>query len=431
MRLYKCLFLTILFLLSGCNQLQALIPTPVPIQTATLAKIATTTESRLPATPSPTPSGLIRIRLWLPPFMNPATGEPAGSLLQKRLIEFQSQNPSLTIETRVKALSGPGGMLDTLAAASAAAPGSLPDIVALPRDLLEAAALKGLLLPLDNLTTALNDEDWYPYAKELARLQNNIYGFPFAGDSLIQIYFTEAITTPLTSWSAVIDSGKPIYLPAEADIWLITLAQYQAGGGRVSDEQGHPYLDTTTLSNVLSFYQQVAQAGDISIDQQAATQNDEQIWTSFLEQQDGLAFSWASRYLSNIPRGTMIAAIPTSNGEPFALANGWVWAIVGRDENKRRLAVELVEFLTDSRFLANWSQAAGYLPTRKSVLNLWENKELQTEVNRILAASHRFPSTDLLSSLEAPLQQATLSVLKGQSDPISAAQAAASSLTSP
>ncbi len=109
-------------------------------------------------------------------------------LLQARLDEFQRRNPRVSIETRVKAVSGPGGLLDSLTTASAAAPQALPDLVALPRDLLETAALKGLLLPLDNLTTALDDPDWYAYAASLARLQKNIYGLPFAGDALVLGY---------------------------------------------------------------------------------------------------------------------------------------------------------------------------------------------------------------------------------------------------
>jgi multiple sugar transport system substrate-binding protein len=431
MRFSKGLIFSFVFLLSGCSYLPALIATPPPSQTPTHTQITVPTETWLAPTLSPSPTGPVRIRLWLPPFLNPDNDEPASDLLQKRLAEFQSSNPNLTIETRVKALSGPGGILDSLASASAAAPASLPDIVALPRDLLEAAALKGLLIPLDGLTTSLNDNDWYPYAGELARLQNNIYGFPFAGDALVQVYFTEAITTPLISWSSVLDSTKPIYFPAGSDSWLITLDQYQAGGGRVSDAQGRPILDEAKLTEVLTFYENAVQAGLIPIDQQVALQNDDQIWNAFLERRDGLTMTWASNYLSEVPEGTAIATIPTPNGEPFALANGWVWALVGRDENKRQLAVELAEFLTDSHFLADWSQAAGFLPTRKSSLSLWSNEDLQRSVDRILTAAHLFPSTDVLSSLEAPLQQATLSVLRGQVDPATAAQLAASSLTSP
>lgn len=431
MRFTKCLFFSLILLLSGCDNLSNLIATPTQVQTASPTILPAPAETWLPPSPTPTSQGPVQIRVWLPPFLNPANNEPAGNLLQKRLTEFENLESNLTIEVRVKTLSGPGGMLDSLASASAAAPGSLPDIVALPRDLLEAAAIKGLLLPLDGLATTMNDGDWYPYAAELARLQNNTYGFPFAGDALVQVYFTEAITTPITNWQTVVESAIPVYLPAGSDTWLVTLNQYLANGGRVSDAQGKPNLDVGSLTRVLVLFEQAVKAGIIPMDQQVALQNDDQIWKAFLERRDGLAITWASHYLADLPDGTAITAIPTPNNNPYILANGWVWALVGRDENKRQLAVKLAEFLSDSHFLSDWSQAAGYLPTRKSSLALWTDDDLKSEIHFILSVSHLSPSTDVMSSLETPLQQATLSILRGQVEPALAAQTAATSLTSP
>ena len=120
----------------------------------------------------------------------------------------------------------------------------------------------------------------------------------------------------------------------------------------------------------------------------------------------------------------------TSSNYPVRLT-GWVWSLVGREEEKRHLAIELAEFLVDSHFLADWSQTAGYLPTRPSSLSLWTEGDLQQAVGEITTSARLFPSTDILSTLGVPLQQAILSVFKDETDPISAAQAASASLTSP
>ena len=126
--------------------------------------------------------------------------------------------------------------------------------MALPRDLMETAALKGLLLPLDNLTTAVDDPDWYAYAASLARLQKNIYGLPFAGDALVQVYHPTMVAKPPATFQAVLEVGQPLVFPAAGDQPYFTLALYSASGGAVTDEQGRPYLSSLELTQVLTFY---------------------------------------------------------------------------------------------------------------------------------------------------------------------------------
>ncbi len=427
----KRIFLLIILLLTSCSNFTQPPATSTVDPSPSTEQIEPTTSARLEFTPTPLPEGPVKLTIWLPPTLSPISDDPAGSLLQKRLEEFQNRNLEVIIETRVKAVEGPGGLLDSLTTASAAAPAALPDLVALPRHLLEAAALKGLLLPLDNLTAALNDPDWYPYAIELAHLQNNVYGFPFAGDSLVQIYHTETITKPLTSWTSVIKAGRPLAFAAGSESSLFTLAQYQANEGQVLDDLGRPSLSAIELGEVLAFYQTLTQNGVISEALLAQLQNDDQVWDAFTQNQADLAIIWTSRYLSNPNNETAIAQIPTPRGKPFSLATGWVWALVGRDEEKRRLAVDLAEYLTDSHFLADWSLAAGFLPTRPSSLSFWPDQDLKPDIGLIAAAARLLPPTDIVSSLKAPLQLATLSIIKGQADPVSAAQTAATSLTNP
>jgi ABC-type glycerol-3-phosphate transport system substrate-binding protein len=429
------LFFTLLTILAGClgagcTSISDLIATPVEIP-ASPSPNELLTSTWLPATPSPSPQGPVRLRLWLPPFLSPASGDPAGTLLQKRLDEFQGRNPNVIIETRVKSLEGPGGLLDSLAASSAAAPASLPDLVALPRDLLEAAAIKGVLLPLDNLTNSYEDPDWYPYAVELAHLQSNVYGFPFAGDALVQVYRTSSITESLKSWSATLNVVQPLIFPAAAEDSLFTLAEYQANGGQVLDEQGRPFLNTALLNEVFTYYRDAVQAGVMPAEVLSQMQSDDQVWEAFSQNRFNLVITWSSHYLSSVPEGVTITQIPTPQGEPFSLASGWVWGLAGRDEARRSLAVDLAEFLTDSHFLADWSQAAGFLPARPSSLSLWSNETLKLTVGEIASSARLFPPSDVIASLAGPLRQATLLVLNGQADPASAAQTAASALTSP
>ena len=431
MRFTGTLFLVLILTLPGCGGLPEPLVAPAAYPAIPAPVSGATASAWSPPTPSPTPEGPLKLRLWLPSQFDPASDSPAGVLLQRRLDEFQRRNPRISIETRVKAVSGPGGLLDSLTTASAAAPQALPDLVALPRDLLETAALKGLLLPLDNLTSVLDDPDWYAYAASLARLQKNVFGLPFAGDALVQVYHPTMVDKPLATFRAVLEADQPLVFPAAGDQPYFTLALYAASGGAVTDEQGRPYLSSIELTEVLTFYLSAQRAGVMPAALLTQLQEEDQVWEAFSGKQAGLAVTWSSRFLGAQMEDSAFAPIPTPDGTPFTLATGWVWALAGRDEGKRKVTVELAEFLTDSQFLSTWTLAAGYLPTRPSSLGLGSDAALQKTIEKIARSAQLLPPTDVLSSLKNPLQQAVMAIFKGQSDPALAAQAAASGLTGP
>ena len=431
MRVLGTLCLALSLWLSGCAGLVEPPAAPPAYPAIQLPVSEATASAWSPPAPSPTLEGPLKLRVWLPPQFDPVSDSAAGMLLQARLDEFQRRNPRVSIETRVKAVSGPGGLLDSLTTASAAAPQALPDLVALPRDLLETAALKGLLLPLDNLTTALDDPDWYAYAASLARLQKNIYGLPFAGDALVLGYHPTVTAKPPATFRAVLEAGQPLIFPAAGDQPTFPLALYSAAGGAVTDDQGHPYLSPLELTQVLTFYLSAERAGVMPQALLTQFQEEDQVWEAFLGKQADLAVTWSARLLGSHAEDIALAPIPTPVGKPFTLATGWVWALAGRDEEKRKLTVELAEFLTEPGFLATWTQAAGYLPTRPSSLGSGSNAASKKTIGTIALSAQLLPPIDVLSSLGNSLQQAVLAVLKGQSDPASAAQTAANSLTGP
>ena len=102
-----------------------------------------------------------------------------------------------------------------------------------------------------------------------------------------------------------------------------------------------------------------------------------------------------------------------------------------REARDQQAAIELAEFLTDSAFLADWTEAVGFLPSRPSALKGWDNNPLEPVLGKIAQSAHALPTADILSSLGGPLWQATIDVLNQQADPAAAALAASSSLTGP
>jgi ABC-type glycerol-3-phosphate transport system substrate-binding protein len=370
------------------------------------------------------------LKVWLPPQFDPAGDTPAGDLLQSRLDQYTAQRPDVRIETRLKAVSGSGGLLDSLSTASAAAPLVVPDLILLPRSSVEIAALKGLLFPYDDLSDTLNEDDWYPYAQDLARLQTSIFGLPFAGNALISLYRPAAIENPPADWPSALELAQPLAFPAADEQAFFTLAQYLSADGPIQDSDGRPTLEAAALIEVLSFYQE-AEVGGVMPFWLTQFTTDEQSWEAYTENQVDMVTTWTNRYLTTLPGDTVAAPILTQDGAPLTLASGWVWALSNPQIERQALSADLAEFLTQGAFLAEWTEAAGYLPPRASALQGWSNAALRSLMERIIRSARIIPPNDVMAVLGPALQQATVNVLKQQSNPAAAVNEAVDSLEKP
>ena len=412
--IFRIAVLIVLLLNGACDiLLTPELPTPSPEVTET----ATTVPPTVIASPEPTLSQVTpdaaTVRIWVPPEFDPNSGTRAANLLLARLNAFVRRRPGVSVEVRVKAVSGPGGLMDSLSATSAAAPLAMPDLIALPDDYLETAVLKGLLQSYDGLTDAMDDSDWYPYALELSQLQENIYGLPFAGDVQAVVYRTNLIETPPENWAMTYESQSPLVFAAADPQAIFTMLQYQSQGGPIRDDEGRPYLDQEILTSVLTFYQE-AELVEVMPYWLTQYQDDEQIWTTFEEGRAGMVVTWFSNYFSSEEEEIAVAAIPTSDGDLFTLARGWVWALSTNKDARKEISIELAEFLTESIFLASWNQAAGYLPPRPSSVRTWNDDDLKILASQIANSAILMPSSDIVTSLGGPLQQATVQVLRNK-----------------
>jgi multiple sugar transport system substrate-binding protein len=440
------LLFVLLLVLAGCSNLPASIASSPPAATSTgeIAPSQTPTSSSeaeasitpgVPqATQVSTPStGETLLRIWLPPEFDPEGESPASRLLEDCLDEFLAEHPQVRLEVRVKALSGTGGLLEALTAANVSAPLSLPDLVLLPRPLLESAALKGLLFPYDDLTVRLDDRNWFGYSRQLASVKSSMYGLPFAGDALVLAYRPSMTETLPHNLEATLALGQVILFPAADPQALFTLGVYQQKGGSLQDEQGRPYLDKASLTGVLEFYQHASLAGTMPY-WMTQYSDDGHVWEAFTEDKLPMAVTWASIYMRNRPGAEddlALAPVPTWDGIPFTLATGWSWALTSQDPVRRNVSTQLAEFLTEEEFLATWSYAAGYLPPRVDALLRWQDEDLRQAIEQLSYSAHLIPSTDLISSLGPALEQAVVKVLKAESDPQTAAQAVIDQVNQP
>lgn len=415
--LYIGLAALLLFLV-GCSGSTTPGTTPSPSPSATSVARPTS-----PVESTSTPPAPITLLIWLPPQFDPESGTQAGELLKARLAEFSARRPGTRVEVRLKSQEGLGGLLDALTTTNAAAPLNLPDLIALPRQILELAALKGLLHPYDGLQTLSENSEWYDYARQLSRLQNSTFGIPFAGDALLLLYRPSVVVEPPSEWQSALGTAGPLAFSAADAQSLFTLTLYQTAGGQIQDEQGRPSLQVEALTQVLTFYQEAERVEWIPF-WTTQLQTDEQVWEAFLDQRANLAVTWASRYLSELPADSDAAPIPTSDGTPYTLATGWVWALASPQPERQERSAELAEFLTQSEFLAQWTEAAGFLPTSPAALSAWTSSSLRSIASQVSISAQLVPSEDILYGLALPLQEASLLVLKEQADPLEAAQAA-------
>lgn len=395
-------------LLAGCTSLAPLLerltPTPVPVIPSpqeTQAPRTPEAESTQTAPPAREPRIL---RVWLPPRFDPDADTAAANLLKQRLADFEAQHPGLQLEVRIKAEAGQANILDALSATSTAAPTALPDLVALSRPALEAAALRGLLRPIDGLSNTLQDPDWYGYARQLGQVENIGYGFPFAGDVFALFYRAEF--GEFANWEEILASEAVLSFPAGDPQALVAMSLYVSGDGDLVNAQGLPTLEASVLIRLLSLIQDGLGASMLS-PSLAMVGADEQALQLYRDRQASMVITWASSYRP--VSDEQIIPLPGLDETSHSFATGWMWSLAGSNAENQELAVELAEHLVADEFLREWTQESSYLPTRPSSVD-GEDPLLTA----LIESAKPLPSNDVVSALGPVMQDALIRVLNGE-----------------
>lgn len=385
--------------------------TPAPEITLTPTAITLTV-----ATP-PVEATPQTLRIWLPPEFDPAAGTPAGDLLQARLDDFNSRRPDLNVEVRIKVIDGQASLLNALISAKQTAPSALPDLIALPASDLETAVLGGLVSPIDGLTTLLDDPDWFGYARELAHIQNTVYGLPFAADALGLLYHPQPDNPLPTNWETLLEENSLLF-PADDPQALFSLCLYLSTNNPLQNEEGQLNFAQATLTDLLTFYQ-----SDFISPGVTQYQNNDQTREAY-NTSNIATVTWATQYLDDMPVDSALIPVPGLGEESCSLATTWLWALAGSSPDMQPVAVELAEFLSDSEFLATWTAAAGVLPPRPTALDAWPENSTKFALREISRIAHPVPSADVLQTLGPIFRDAAMSVLQEQASPSEAAQTA-------
>lgn len=419
-RRFFLLFFVLIFALSasGCEQILAEIPflqrgqptaaptaAPDPVVTP-LPQVTTTTE-----TPVIDPN---QITLWLPPEFDPENDTLAGGLLKQQLDRFSQEHEQYTLNVRIKAPDGEGGMLDSLNTASLAAPGVVPGILILPRSEFEKAARAGLLMSIDLSEFAGEQTAYFPYANAMTIVKGTRYGIPFAGDALCMAYKPNEVSYPHTKWRELVQVNvKVTAFPASDPQGMIQTLLYMSLGGDFGGDETRVNLDEPALQQSLLLLSEGAAANAFPT-WLTDYSTFEQSWQALLNSNATYAVIWASRYLADDPDKITLGNLPKWDDLGFTLADGWVLAFPQTSAEQLIEYQLLAEYLLETEFLGAWTEAMGLLPVTESALNRWDNAVIAGVLQQVSLSAQPLPGNFVMSEIGPLFSQATIEMIRKQ-----------------
>ena len=427
--------LTILLSLSGCgpSDVPTTTPPPQPVPTAT-AVTATETPTTTPITPTlPTVPPVITLTLWTAEPFSPAQADASGQILGQQIEAFTSAHPDVVVEYVLKKPYGKGGILNFLLTTSEAVPAAMPDLVAIDTIELKDAAQAGLLQPLDELISAELQEDLFPFAQEVGRFEGQLVGLQFETDIEHLIYNSNKLEEPPLTWTDVLTDEVSYVFPAGGREGLVNdafIIQYLALGGQLVDETGQPALNSELVTQVLQFYRDGYEMGVIPPSVLEFKTLDD-CWPVYLSAEVAMTNVSSGRYLADrkLLMYTRFASIPTRDGNVATLSQGWAWAIVTSDPTRQALAAQLIEWLMEPENSAEWSLAAGHLPTRRAAFEVLGTEDSYYPfLSKQLEGAHPKLTGVVYSEVTRVLQQGVEKVMTGEATTQEAAKAVIESI---
>ena len=441
-RLLSVLIIALGLLLTACSAVGPLVEDPAAFLLNSDDQVGNPTPTQAsptlvsPPTATPDPDTVVEVRgasrpltVWVPPDLMPSGETTGGQALLEQVATFDEDHPDLQVEFYAKRTQGPGSTLAYLRTAPPVAPSVMPDIVLLNREALVAAHNESLIVSIDELVDPAVVQELYPAAEELATVNETLVGLPYILDLHHAVYRETLFEEPPTSFADVLESTVPYVFPAgpAGSVNRTLLQQYRAAGGTYVDQDGNPALDVDALRRVLTFYATANDAGRVNtvlfqISDPAET------WGMYQSGEAGFSTVSATEYLSNrdeLLAATGLVTTPTETGTPFALVDGWMWVVVTNDPERQSAAMLLLNYLMNPVNQGAYTQAAGWLPTQRTALNVWGDTDNYVSfANTLLNNAEPVPDQGLLDVVGSALQMGFENVLLNGMLPVQAATSA-------
>jgi ABC-type glycerol-3-phosphate transport system substrate-binding protein len=440
---------TLLLLLwqGGCTYLvpESVVPPAPP--TVTRPPQPTRAATPEPVATQVNPNAAITLTLWLPPEMarnevHSAAGEGSSGypVMGDWNAAFLAANPRVRLEILSKAAYGPGGIVSMVLATRPVVPARLPDVIAFDTAELPRLAQAGVLQPLDDLLPATLWQGMYPFAVDAVTVDGQRLAVPYQADIDVLVYDREAVPEPARAWEWLLsavqegDEPRPTYIfPAAgsdgsaADAFMV---HYLALGGRLTEENGRPYLDSGIVARVLRSYRGAMDAGTVP-EAVRGMRTREDCWAAYLEGEAQLASATTNLYQRDMAQleGSGYAPLPTVGGSPMTLARSRAWGVITDDPVRRELAAQYIATALEAERVGAWCAATGYLPTQRGVLpTIVQDAPYRRFVDEQLESAQPYPSLPDYAAMQAAVVRAIEDVLDGLATPERAAVAAAATV---
>lgn len=385
----------------------------------------------VPATVTP---AAVDLKVWIPPQIAVRT-ETGTQTMADQFTDYNARNPEIVIRVEQKRVLGDGGILSYLRTGRSVAPSVLPDLIAIPTELLLTAANESLIYPLDDQLDPDLVDELFPPAMEMARPEERTLGIPFALTWLPHlVYNSNALTTtvPLTWDRLISDPERSMAFAADGtDGALLALQFYLDAGGTVENDLGQPTLQVEPLTIALEALQNGRETGFI-IEQSSNLSGLDQSWQLFLGGGANIVRSSSDHFLGQNTIGLPLefTVTPGIDRPLTPLVGGWAWAISTSDPARQEPAVALMLDLVTASNQGEWSQDSNILPARRDSLATWSDNDFYVGfIQQELERAKPWPGTST-SKIMTVLGDAVFQVVSGSKLAQEAAQDAVAALES-
>lgn len=402
-----------------------------PNAAVTAERLTTPTSAPIMPSPSPvepeillTPEGPLQLTVWWPDTLTTSNDDQSSLLLSSQVDSFDTTRPDIQVDVRLKKSQDSGGIMETLRTASTVAPSALPDVTLLRRqDLLNAVKL-GIVQPVEERTSSATLGDLYPAALEMGRVDGTLYGLSYALEIEHIAYRPEILVGQFSHFDDVLADRQAFVFPANVTSGIsdVLMLQYLSAGGTLN-QLTSGRLNMTALRTVLTFYQDALAQNVIgtSVLNYAFPENYED---DLLQGKINAAMVTSSQYLELINAGQSwdAAPIPLQSGTPSTVLNGWMWVVVAKDSYRQDAAIRFIEWMSESKRQADFTQVVNELPSRRTALRLWEDTTYTNFADQLLVNARLPLIQDANNPTLQAMQTALVAVISGQRTADQAAQ---------
>ena len=322
------------------------------------------------------------------------SNESEINLINAQIENASNQIPPVRIDYRVKENSEDSSIFEFLEKAYLAAPQAMPDLIVLPYEIMEIAAEKEYIMPINQDIVALfADENIFPFAKQMAQVDGVYYGVPFIADLMTMVVRDDQ--QELSKWVDILSSNKVLRNPLADESSLLTFLLYESLEGDIDTSQGFIELDTSKLAQVFSFYYEASQNGLMPswLNEYNSYQS---LWEDSIESTDNI-ITWYSSYADGYVDSFSAELIPTESGEDITYADGYVICVTNKGEENYAEKLSVINTFTDSLFIANYALEKNKAPVSSTSLEFWGESKNAAVVSYLAPSAIIKPSVNVLN----------------------------------